>query len=90
MRVLVSRMPRVTGSQGGIENPVEVDAEPFGVDVRQAPASSDDHIERDRFSTQRFQFGDRLAGPCDRESFAFRGAVDHVAAVVAQFTNRDL
>jgi hypothetical protein len=76
-------------SGGRIEDPIEVVTQLIGVDTRELSTVSDDHIKRLRFRTERAQFGDGLSGAGDRKPLTFASPVDHFAAVVAQFTDRD-
>jgi hypothetical protein len=89
--------PTEKDERAGIENParhrsgcwiedlVEVVAELVGVDSRKLTAAGKDHLERHWLSAEWSQLGDRLPGAGDRESLAFGGSVDYVAAVVAEF-----
>jgi hypothetical protein len=76
-------------SQGRIEDLVEVVAQLVGIDRWKLPAAGKDHLERYRLPAQWSKLSDRFPGAGDRESLAFGCSVDHVAAVVAEFPDRD-
>jgi hypothetical protein len=65
-------------------------AQLVGVDNRKQSAAGEDHVERHQVAAEWSQLGDRFPGAGDREPFAFGGSIDHIAAVVAEFPDRDL
>lgn len=90
MRVLVSRIPRDITSDRRIEDSVEIVSKLVGVDKREPPASSDDHVDRHWFPPQWPQFSDGFSRASDREPLTFGSAVDHLATMVAQLADRHL
>lgn len=81
--------PARHGSECWIEDLVEVVTQLVGVDSWKLPAAGKDHFELHRLPAKGAQFGHRLSGAGDRESFAFGCSVYHVAAMVAEFPDRD-
>jgi hypothetical protein len=81
--------PAGHGSEGRVEDLVEFVSQLVGVDGWKLPMAGEDCVQRLWLGAKWSQLGHRLSRARDREVFTFGHSVHDVAAMVAEFPDRD-
>src|SRR5450759_5316747 len=88
--MVAPRSPVTLRSQASVQQPVDIRTQGDEVHGGQPAPAAQQGFRRERRMRYRPQLGDRPARARDRDLLSARGAIDHIAAVVAQIPDADL